>query len=166
MTKIKRLLIILVIPLFAFTAHKYYISLIKVEYKTSSKSLQITMRIFIDDLQEAINKTYIKNFEFGEPNESKNINELIINYIQDNFTVKINSQNKVYQFLGKAYDNDVIFIYLEVEDIETIQHIEIKNSMLMATFSEQKNIIKLKINNTKKTFLLTKEKDKDLLKLN
>ncbi len=166
MTKFKILLIALIIPLFAFTAHKYYISLIKIEYKKEDQSVQITMRIFIDDLQEAINKTYTKNFELGVADKENNIDSLIHNYIQDNFTIKINSQSKECQFLGKEYENDVIFLYLEVESIKKIQHVEIKNSMLMSVFPEQKNIVKLNINNRKKTFLLTKEKDKDLLKLN
>jgi len=166
MTKFKILFILLIIPLFSFTAHKYYISLIKVEYKTEKQSVQITMRIFIDDLQDTLNKTYTKNFELGVPDEDKDINTLIINYIKDNFTVKINSQNISYQFLGKEYEKDVIFLYLEIKNVESIQNIEIQNSMLMRIFPEQKNIIKLHINNTKKTFLLTKEKDKNLLKLN
>ena len=166
MTKFKILFILLIVPLFAFTAHKYYISLIKVEYKTESKSIQVTMRIFIDDLQEAINKTYNKNFELGESDKKSDIDTLINNYIKNNFVIKINSQNKNYLFLGKEDEKDVIFLYLEVENIESIQSIEIKNSMLMDVFPEQKNIIKLTINDTKKTFLLTKEKDKDLLKLN
>jgi len=166
MTKFKILFILLIVPLFAFTAHKYYISLIKVEYKTESKSIQVTMRIFIDDLQEAINKTYNKNFELGESDKKNDIDTLINNYIKNNFVIKINSQNKNYLFLGKEDEKDVIFLYLEVENIESIQSIEIKNSMLMDVFPEQKNIIKLTINDTKKTFLLTKEKDKDLLKLN
>ena len=162
MTKFKILLITLTIPLLAFTAHKYYISLIKVEYKKESKSVQITMRIFIDDLQEAINKTYDKNIEL----EMSDNDELIFNYVKDNFLVNINNNKQSYLYLGKEYENDVIFLYLELKDIESIQAIEIKNRMLLDVFSEQKNIIKLHINNTKKTFLLTNNKDKDLLKLN
>ena len=53
--------ILLLIPLFAFTMHKYYLSSTKIEYKKESKTIQITMRFFIDDLQETINRTYSKN---------------------------------------------------------------------------------------------------------
>ena len=134
MTKNKILLLALTLTLASFTEHKYYISLITVEYKKESKSVQITMRIFIDDLQETINKTYTKDFELDEPDEDSNINKFIINYIQDNFIVKINSQNKSYQYLGKEYEKDVVFLYLEVKDIEAIQSIGIKNSMLMNIF--------------------------------
>ena len=164
MNKLKIGFIILLIPLFAFTTHKYYISSTKIEYKKESKTIQITMRFFIDDLQESINSTYSKNIELALPNEPEEIDSLIINYVSKKLEVTINSNKKAYSFLGKEYNNDEIYIYLEIENVEFIKAIEIKNSMLMEIFPEQQNIIKLYINNTKKTFLLTKQKDKDSLK--
>ena len=164
MNKLKIGFIILLIPLFAFTTHKYYISSTKIEYKKESKTIQITMRFFIDDLQESINSTYSKNIELALPNEPEEIDSLIINYVSKKLEVTINSNKKAYCFLGKEYNNDEIYIYLEIENVEFIKAIEIKNSMLMEIFPEQQNIIKLYINDTKKTFLLMKQKDKDSLK--
>ena len=164
MNKLKIGLIILLIPLFAFTAHKYYISSTKIEYKKESKTIQITMRFFIDDLQETINSTYSRDVELALPNEPEEIDSLIINYVSKKLEFIINSNKKAYSFIGKKYNNDEIYIYLEIENIEFINTIEIKNSMLMEIFPEQQNIIKLYINDAKKTFLLTKQKDKDLLK--
>ncbi len=156
-------LILFIIPLLAFTMHKYYISLTKIDYKKEHKLIQVTMRIFIDDLQETINTTYNKKYELALPNESKDIDTLINNYINTKFKVKINSIEKKYSYLGKEYEDDVVFLYLEITNIEVINSIEIKNNMLMEMFSAQKNIIKLNINNSKKTFLLTNQKDKDSL---
>jgi len=166
MTKFKILIIALILPLFAFTLHKYYLSLVKIEYKTENKSVQITMRIFIDDLQETINKIYEANIELAVSNEVKEVNTLILKYVKDNFEVKINTISQPYQFIGKEYENDVVFLYLEITNVENLESIEIKDSMLMDIYPDQKNIIKLQINEIKKTFLLTAKKDKDLLKLN
>ena len=69
MNKLKLGCIVLLIPLFAFTAHKYYVSSTKIEFKKESKTVQITMRIFIDDLQETINSSFSKDFELALPNE-------------------------------------------------------------------------------------------------
>ena len=159
----QKYIILLIIPLFAFTLHKYYISMTKVEYKKESKTIQITMRIFIDDLQETLNKTYHKDIELALPNESKEIDSLIRNYIPNKFSIKINTYKKTATYLGKEYEDDAVYLYLEVENIENIHSIEIKNSMLTELFSTQKNIIKLIINDKKKTFILTKQKDNDLL---
>ena len=164
MNKLSTVFILLLIPLFAFTMHKYYLSSTKIEYKKESKTIQITMRFFIDDLQETINRTYSKDVELALPNEPKEIDSLINNYISKKLEVIINTNKKAFSFLGKEYNNDEIYIYLEIENVELINSIEIKNSMLMEIFPEQQNIIKLYINDLKKTFLLTKQKDKDSLK--
>ncbi len=160
----KKYLVLFIIPLVAFTMHKYYISLTKIDYKKESNSVQITLRIFIDDIQKTINSTYNKNFELGLPSESKEIDTLINNYIVPKLKVKINNVDKTYVYLGKEYEDEVIFVYLEIENIKVVNSIEIKNNILMEKFPNQKNIIKLNINGVKKTFLLTNKKYKDLLK--
>lgn len=163
MNKFKILVLLILLPTLAFTTHKYYVSSTKIEYKKEARSLQITMRIFIDDLQETINTTYSKNLELALPNEPEEIDSLINNYVSKKFEIRINDEQKKYSYIGKEYNQDEIYIYLEIENVEFIKAIEIKNSMLMELFPEQQNIIKLYINDTKKTFLLTKQKDKDLL---
>jgi len=160
----RKYFILFIIPLVAFTMHKYYISLTKIDYKKESNSVQITLRIFIDDIQETINSTYDKKLELGLPSESKEIDTLINNYIIPKLKVKINNVDKTYTYLGKEYEDEVVFVYLEIENIEVINSIEIINNILMERFPNQKNIIKLNINGVKKTFLLTNKKYKDLLK--
>ena len=164
MNKFSTGFILILLPLFAFTMHKYYLSSTKIEYKKESKTIQITMRFFIDDLQETINRTYNKKFELALPNEPEEIDSLINNYISKKLDVIINTNKKAHSFLVKEYNNDEIYLYLEIENVEYINSIEIKNNTLMEIFPEQQNIIKLYINDLKKTFLLTKQKDKDSLK--
>ena len=147
----KKYLVIFIIPLVAFTMHKYYISLTKIDYKKESNSIQITLRIFIDDIQETINSTYNKNLELGLPSESKKIDTLINKYIVPKLKVKINNVDRTYTYLGKEYEDEVVFVYLEIENIKVVNSIEIKNNILMEKFPNQKNIIKLNINGVKKT---------------
>jgi hypothetical protein len=78
--------------------------------------------------------------------------------------VNINGSIKNYKYLGKKYENDVVYLFAEIENISAIKSIEIKNRILMDAFSEQQNIIKLNINNNKKSFILTAKNDNDLLK--
>jgi len=163
MNKIKIGFTILLIPLFSFVSHKYYISSTKIEFKKESKTLQITMHYFIDDLQETINSTYNKNLELALPNEPKIIDSLLVDYISQKFEIGLNGENKEYLYIGKDYKIDEIYLYLEIKNIDFIHSIEVKNNMLMEMFSDQQNIIQLYINNIKKTFLLTRQKDKDLL---
>ena len=44
----------------AFEVHKFYVAVYQVNYAPEKKMLQITSRIFVDDLSKAIEKKYNK----------------------------------------------------------------------------------------------------------
>lgn len=161
---LKKTIILLIIPLFAFSAHKYYISLTKIDYIKDKKEVQITMRFFIDDIENTLQNRFNISLELATKQENKKANFYLETYITQKFKVNINDEDKVYRYLGKEYDNDVVFFYLEIPDIENINKIVVQNSMLFEEFEEQENYVKLNINNTKKTFILIKANDKEMLK--
>ena len=165
MSFFKKSVIILFIPLLAFTAHKYYISLTKIDYIKEEKLVQITMRFFIDDIENTIQNRFNVLLSLDTKEENIKADLFLKKYISQKFKVKINNEFKKINYLGKEYENDVMFFYLEITDIEHINEIEIQNIMLFEEFPEQENYIKLNINNTKKTFILLKENDKEMLKL-
>lgn len=162
--KLKKILLVLIIlPLFAFTLHKYYISLTKIDYIKEKETVQITMRFFIDDIEKTINNRFNKSFELATKNELSDSDKFIALYINQKFHLKINDQEKNYDYIGKEYENDVVYFYLEINDIKIINSIEVQNKMLFEEFQEQQNFIKLNINKQNKTFILIKDNDKDLL---
>ncbi len=165
MTKLKFILILFLIPIFAFTMHKYYISLTNIEYKKENNSLQITVKLFIDDLQETINNTYNTNHELTLQNERSVVDSLIVKYSTDHFKIELNETATKYLYLGKEYDSDVVYLYFEIENIQNFYSIGIQNNMLIEFFPEQKNIVKLNINKRKKSFILTSDNDKEMFDL-
>ena len=159
----KYVLILILLPLVAFQTHKYYLSLTKIDYIKETKSIQITARIFIDDLEAALNKKYDKSFELDTNKELNNADEYINDYISKLLIIKINNNINSFNYLGKKYETDVVYLYAEIENISAIKSIEVQNKILMDNFPDQKNIIKLNINDQKKSFILTSDSDKDLL---
>ncbi|MCF6222291.1 MAG: peptidase E [Flavobacteriaceae bacterium] len=160
----KKLLLFLIIPLFAFSVHKYYISLTKIDFKASKKSVQITMRFFIDDIENTLQSRYNIPFELATKQENKKSDFYLEKYIKQRFKIHINGEEKLSNYLGKEYENDVVYFYLEINGIEQINQFQVQNNMLMETFEDQENYIKLDINNLKKTFILIKANDKEMLK--
>ena len=163
MKEVKIIFLILIIPLFSFGLHKYYISLTKIDFVEKEKSIQITMRFFIDDIEKTLENRYEIDLELATNKENKKANIYLERYIASKFEVIINQNVKLYKFLGKEYENDVVFFYLEITDIEMINQISIQNRMLFEEFPDQENFVKLDINNSKKTFVLRKENDKEML---
>ncbi|MCF6213096.1 MAG: hypothetical protein L3J45_03625 [Flavobacteriaceae bacterium] len=160
---LKKIAILLLIPLMGFTAHKYYLSLTQIDYKPQEKTLQISMRLFIDDIEKSLESNFREKFNLDTPNELPKTNNYIAFYLNNHFRVTVNNKPTNYTFLGKEYENDIVYFYIEIDSVPPIKSIGVQNTILMNAFDSQKNIIKLNINNQKKTMLLNKSNDKDLL---
>ena len=68
----KTFLLLFIIPFLSFTAHKYYLSLTQINYKSESKSIQIVINVFMDDIETALNSDYKINLQLTTKNELKN----------------------------------------------------------------------------------------------
>ncbi len=158
----------IILPLFAFTAmHKFYVSVTNINYSEKDNSLQITSRIFIDDLEKVLDERYDIQANLSTEKESEEANFYIEKYIRSKLVFSTDGKNRNFVFLGKKYDNDLIICYLEIEgiDLPALKNIEIENDMLTDMFEEQQNIVHFRINGKKKSFVLFKENNKGMLNL-
>jgi hypothetical protein len=168
MRDLKKALLILLIPLFAFTtAHKFYVSVTNVGYSEKNDALQITSRVFIDDLDKLLKERYDIDAKLSTVEESELSDEYLEKYLRAKFSVEINEKTRPYKLIGRKYDNDVCIFYLEIEaiDLPAIKSIQIENQLLTDMFDEQQNVLHFKINEKKKSFVLIKSDTKGMLKL-
>ncbi len=126
--------------------------------------LQITSRLFVDDVNAVLLKKYGKRTNLGEKNETQEDVNLMIKYILDNFSLKVNDQLKPVNFLSKEMEGNVIICYYNVKDIPKIRSLEVRNSALIELNSEQQNIIQSTIYGEKQSLLLTSETLSGILK--
>tara|TARA_R110000751_G_scaffold39467_2_gene93711 strand:+ start:3294 stop:3794 length:501 start_codon:yes stop_codon:yes gene_type:complete len=164
MKTLKQLLFITAFALLSFTSvHKYYVSITQIEYVKEKQSLQIISRIFVDDFEKLIRKRYDSNITLNNNEDEVIIDQYVKKYLLEKIDISINGQPKAISFIGKKYDDDIMYCYLEIENIASIKSFEIKNKVLFDLFDDQKNIVRTNINDKNKTFVLIPEKDKGLL---
>lgn len=157
-------LFFLVLPLLSFVSHKYYLSLTDINYKSESKSVQIIINVFMDDIETALNKDYNIDLQLTTKKELKNNDVYFQKYLNQKLHFKINNIPKTFTYIGKEYDGDLVFFYLEINNIKGLDNLEVQNRILMHHFPEQQNLIKLKAGKKHKSILLTSKTDKGLLK--
>ena len=168
MNYLKKSFLILLLPLFAFTTvHKFYVSVTNVSYSEKDDALQITSRIFIDDMDQVLKERYDIEAHLATDQESKLSQEYLEKYLRAKFFVEVNGKPKAYTYIGKKYDNDIVVLYLEIPELNlpTVKSIQIQNEMLTDMFDEQQNIVHFKIDGKKKSFVLMKENTKGVLNL-
>ncbi len=167
MKPLKVFLILVVLPLFAFTSmHKYYISVTQIDYIEDKQSVQITSRIFIDDFERLLRERYDESITLAEDDEPAIVDFYIERYLSDKIKIKINNEDANFIFIGKEYDADIMRCYLEIEDVKKINTFEITNQVLFDLFEEQQNIVKTKINSKQKSFILIPQNANAVLKFN
>ncbi|PQB05909.1 DUF6702 family protein [Aureitalea marina] len=156
--------LILIAPvLISSRAHKFYVSITKVELSEEAKSVQIITKIFIDDIEATLQKRYDPNVSLDTKKETEAHVKLLEKYVLQKFKVEIDGVAYQLEYLGREYENDVVKCYLEVPGITDLNKIEIENSVLMDMFEEQQNIIHVKKGKTRKSLVLDKEHPKGML---
>jgi hypothetical protein len=148
----------------AFEAHKFYMAIFQVNYAPEKKMLQITSRIFVDDLNLALEKKYGKKTFLGADKESADDQAVLKKYFAENLQIKVNGQSKPVVFLSKELDANVLICYCRVTDISKLHSVEITNTILTHWNSEQQNILHFTAFGDKKTVLFTTSNKTEVLK--
>ncbi|SHI76035.1 DUF6702 family protein [Flavobacterium terrae] len=167
MKKILRILFLMMFfaSIMSFAAHKFYVAIYQVNYAQDKKMIQITSRIFVDDLNSILKEKYKKRTLLGEASESVDDVALMKKYLAENFVLKVNGQTKVVNFLSKEMEGNVLICYYNVKDVSKIKTLEIQNTVLLDFTNEQQNIVHTKIYEKKQSFLFTSENVKGMLKV-
>ncbi len=152
------------IPLSAdgLRVHKFYYSRTSMQPSRMGHTLEIEMRFFTDDLENAI-ATEDDGIYLGTDRESNQANFKIEDYIRNHFGFYLNDQYVDYRFYGKEVEFDITYCYLECSLPRDVNSFEVQNTMLMELFYEQVNEIDVTLNGIRKRLLLTYEQPAQLI---
>ncbi|BDB51815.1 hypothetical protein GENT11_01270 [Flavobacterium ammonificans] len=144
--------------------HKFYMAIFQVNYAPEKKMLQVTSRIFIDDLNQALEKKYGKKTNIGHEKEDVEDIAILKKYFAENLVFKVNGQTKTVLFLSKEQEGDLLICYGRVADVAKFNSVEITNTVLTHWNSDQQNILHFNAFGDKKTVLFTSSKKTEVLK--
>jgi len=158
---------LLIFPFLAgFVAHKFYVSTTKVEYVKERKSIQIISKIFVEDLELVLQERYSSRVQLDPKKETDLDQNYVLNYILQKLKFKINEKEAQLIYIGKEYDIDILNIYFEIEDVDSLESIRIENKILIDLFPEQQNIIHFSNEKNKRNLILDKNHPTGLLNFN
>ena len=138
------------------TLHKFHISKSVIAYSEPDQALQITLYLFIDDLENALKKQGIDKLFLCTKKETAEAEAVIFEYIQQKFKIEIDQEAYNYEFIGKEASEDLqaVWCYLEISDIAPPKEIKLDNSLLVEMFDDQKNMVNIVGPNKAKSYLM------------
>lgn len=134
--------------------HDLHLSKTDLHYKSDQEALQVMVSIFIDDLELAIKNDTGVEYDLLSDDNSEVSDSLIVNYINTHLEISIDEENILPLYIGKEQSEDfeAFWCYLEIENLKTFKALEIKNTILLEEFDDQKNAINFKIDRKSKNF--------------
>ena len=140
---------------YAPSTHKFYLSNTTIEFNAETRVLEITCKIFTDDLEQAIEaQCYRYNSLYPQTPE---VFELVKKYIGDKISLQVGGRNVVLNFLGYSVDNDMTTLFIEGNYFEPNQVI-INNTILLELYADQQNIVDVRWSGQSKREYFTKDK--------
>lgn len=150
--------------------HEFHLSKCLIEYNEAEQALQISMHLFVDDLEDALRLQGKDKLQIGTPKEDPKADEYVENYLADHFRLIVNGNEVKHNFLGKEPGEDPLSLwcYIEITGINKLGSLQIKNSLLIETFEDQKNLVSvIGPDKVKGYFILEKDKEtSDILEFN
>ncbi|MGL2986248.1 DUF6702 family protein [Flavobacterium sp. RSSA_27] len=157
-------LFFLTFSLSSFEMHKFYVAIFQVQFVPEKKRIQITSRIFLDDLNKALEKKYHQKTTIGIGSEKPEDLILLKKYFAENLKIKLNNQQQSLNYISSEVEEDVLVSYLSIKEITKFQNLSIQNSLLMDWNSEQQNIMHFTANGVKNSLNFTDSSKSQMLK--
>lgn len=138
-------LIVLLCFALSSASHKFYVSITQVDMDSVSRRLEISARIFSDDLAASVLAVTGQNLLLGSVREHPDADSILFNYFLATVSFKQDGRNLDLKFVGKEIEADVTWLYIEsVQGMQPEKPVVIRNALLQEHFPDQKNLVNLK----------------------
>lgn len=149
--------------LLSFSVHKFFVSVNQIDFNQSKNRIEITNRIFIDDLNASLNANVSDKFEIENTTLASDSFKILQAYMDKNLIVKINKKHKQLSIKNFEIEGDVFVIYLIIYNVSNVKSLEIENNLLFDMIHSQQHILHFNINGKKTSKLLDFESRKTML---
>lgn len=125
--------------LHAAKRHAFYVSITELAVKNDT--LQISLRLFTDDLEMALKERNEQAVFLNDPATAPKNFIYIRDYVNDLFTVSNAAKKDRIEWLGHEFEDDVCWVYGQVALDPEQKLLYVKNEVLMDIHEAQQNII-------------------------
>jgi hypothetical protein len=122
-------------------AHPYYVGVVEVEHNAATATVEISVRLFLDDFEETLQKKYPgKRIDLMAVPDKSYTDSCISRYIRQQLQLALPSQPLHLRYVGFERVQESIWCYFEVNDVLTVKQLQVVNRLLYDTRKEQINM--------------------------
>ncbi|RFS21210.1 hypothetical protein DVR12_17530 [Chitinophaga silvatica] len=131
--------------------HPFYVSVTEIAHDASKQELQVSCRIFTDDLENTLKAQFKTNFDITKPANRKQVDDYIATYLSQHLVITLDGKPVKLHYLGYKVEEDAVWSFLEAEKVPVPKNIQVKNSLLYEKHPTQINMIHVMVNGERKS---------------
>lgn len=123
-------------------AHKFHASLTQIEVNSTAKTVEVAIRVFADDLEEALTR---RSGHRVRLETASDFDELALAYVAS--TLKLvapDGEPLTLRWIGKEASVDVVWLYVEAPMSSNLDGSVLENTLFFDLFEDQVNTVNLK----------------------
>ena len=141
--------------------HPFYISLTEIRFNPTSKKVEVSAKIFWDDLEVGLSKEIGGPVDFLNPKDKSKLETQIKAYLLKHSQVWVNGKMVPLSYVGYEVEEDAAWFYLESTATAVPKSVEVQNTLLIRDLEGQQNIVHVYLNSkSPKSLLLGEGKEK------
>ena len=137
------------------TNHALYVSVLEIEKDRSSEKASIMVKIFSDDLEDAIFNHAQQRLDLQGVNCDQG-ETYINNYFNDHLKLSIDGKEQSYSYLSCEVNDISLWLTFEFTTSTSWNEVEITADYLIELFPTQSNVVSITYHSEKRMFRLTK----------
>ena len=126
-------------------AHDFHVGRARIEYGAAEQEWQITLHLFIDDLELALAEKRSPDLYLGTKRETAEADRYIQSYLQQYFQLSVGDETLQWEWLGKEISDDLtaFWIYLYVPEANPKAGLKVRNKLLLDLYDDQQNMVQV-----------------------
>jgi hypothetical protein len=137
-----------------FLLHPFYVSVTEITYNAANSSLEISCKIFADDMEAVLKKNYNRPVDLGNEKQRAANDGLIKDYITKNLALSANGKAQKIAYVGFEKEKESVYCYFEVDHVSAIKKLDLTNGLLQDLNEEQINIMHVVVSGARKSYKL------------
>ncbi|WP_232336508.1 DUF6702 family protein [Mucilaginibacter aquatilis] len=138
--------------------HPFYVSVTEVNHNAKTQSVEISCRMFYDDLEHVLEKQNKVKLDIVRPPNKQLMNQLISQYVRKHLIIKADGKLLEPDYMGYEIQEDGAWSYFEVKGVSRVQKIEVFDDLLYSEHPEQINMLHVTVNGERKSTKLDNPK--------
>lgn len=137
-------------------AHVFYVSITRVKWHSEEARLDVSVRIFTDDLEEAIVAEGGPRLRLWTDQAREDRDRHVSAYLLSRLAFRVNGQERELTWSGMEDALDATACLVQITNVDRVESIEVENRILIDMFDTQANVMRFEVGGEKKYVNLSK----------